>query len=82
MSGPTPVEKDAKAAGIPLTVVQDASSEEGMAIYISPEREAAALRKFDRWLVPVAFAFLVLSSLDRNNVGLPATLHCPSTLFC
>ncbi|KAL4899314.1 major facilitator superfamily domain-containing protein [Aspergillus multicolor] len=31
--------------------------------------ERAALRKFDKWLVPVAFIFLVLSSLDRNNIG-------------
>ncbi|KAL2815241.1 major facilitator superfamily domain-containing protein [Aspergillus cavernicola] len=33
------------------------------------EREKAALRKFDKWLVPVAFIFLVLCSLDRNNIG-------------
>lgn len=39
-------------------------------IYIDPEKEKAALRKFDKWLVPLAFIFLVLSSLDRNNVGL------------
>ena len=38
-------------------------------IYIDPEKEKAALRKFDKWLVPVAFIFLVLSSLDRNNVS-------------
>ena len=39
-------------------------------IYIDPLREKAALRKFDKWLVPVAFSFLVLSSLDRNTVSL------------
>ncbi|KAL4965444.1 major facilitator superfamily domain-containing protein [Aspergillus stella-maris] len=38
-------------------------------IYIHPEKEKAALKKFDKWLVPVAFIFLVLSSLDRNNIG-------------
>lgn len=38
-------------------------------IYIDPEKEKAALRKFDKWLIPVAFIFLVLSSLDRNNVS-------------
>ncbi|KAF2015363.1 MFS general substrate transporter [Aaosphaeria arxii CBS 175.79] len=38
-------------------------------IYVDPEKEKAALRKFDKWLVPVAFVFLVLSSLDRNNIG-------------
>lgn len=38
------------------------------AIYIDPEKEAAALKKFDKFLLPVAFLFLVLSSLDRSNV--------------
>ena len=38
-------------------------------IYIDPELEKAALRKFDKWLLPVAFTFLVLSSLDRSNVS-------------
>jgi hypothetical protein len=44
------------------------SSENEEIIFIEPEKEKAALRKFDIWLVPVAFAFLVLSSLDRSNV--------------
>lgn len=43
-------------------------SENEEIIFIDPEREKAALRKFDIWLVPVAFTFLVLSSLDRSNV--------------
>lgn len=43
MSDPTPIEKNTKPADIPVTIVQDGSSEEGMTIYISPEREAAAL---------------------------------------
>jgi hypothetical protein len=38
-------------------------------IYIDPEKEKAALKKFDKYLVPVAFVFMVLSSLDRNNVS-------------
>jgi hypothetical protein len=38
-------------------------------IYIDPEKEKAALKKFDKWLVPVAFIFMVLSSLVRNNVS-------------
>jgi hypothetical protein len=62
------IDKEIKVPDAPVTAIQDASSEEGMTIHIDPEKEAAALRKFDRWLVPVAFAFLVLSSLDRNNV--------------
>ena len=56
-------------------VVLDASSktsepsETAVDIYIDPEIEKAALRKFDKWLLPVAFTFLVLSSLDRSNVS-------------
>lgn len=42
-------------------------------IYIDPEKEKAALKKFDKWLLPVAFVFLVLSSLDRNNVSSTCT---------
>jgi hypothetical protein len=39
------------------------------AIYIEPEKEAAARRKFDKFLVPVSLIFIILSALDRNNVG-------------
>lgn len=46
----------------------DSPTELVSGIYVDPEKEKAALRKFDKWLVPVAFCFLVLSSLDRNNV--------------
>jgi hypothetical protein len=38
-------------------------------IYIEPEKEAAAQRKFDKYLVPVSLIFIILSSLDRNNVS-------------
>ncbi|SPO06473.1 related to allantoate transport protein [Cephalotrichum gorgonifer] len=38
-------------------------------IQIDPEVEKAALRKFDKYLLPVAFIFLLLSSLDRTNIG-------------
>jgi hypothetical protein len=38
------------------------------AIYVDPEKERSALRKFDKYVVPVSVIFLVLSSLDRNNV--------------
>jgi hypothetical protein len=37
-------------------------------IFIDPGKEAAALHKFDKFFVPVAFIFLVLSALDRSNV--------------
>ncbi|OAA56732.1 hypothetical protein SPI_07739 [Niveomyces insectorum RCEF 264] len=49
----------------PLGVPSDATE----TFYIDPAKERAALRKFEFWLVPVAFSFLVLSSLDRNNVS-------------
>ncbi|KIM99824.1 hypothetical protein OIDMADRAFT_126093 [Oidiodendron maius Zn] len=38
-------------------------------IYIEPEKEAAVRRKFDKYLVPVSLLFIVLSALDRNNLG-------------
>lgn len=38
-------------------------------IYIEPEKEAAARKKFDKYLVPVSLIFIVLSSLDRNSVS-------------
>lgn len=38
-------------------------------IHIDPEKEAAAIRKFDIFLLPVSVIFLVLSTLDRNNVS-------------
>lgn len=48
----------------------DVESTEVLAgIYVDPEKEKAALRKFDKWLVPTAFVFMVLSSMDRNNVS-------------
>ena len=37
-------------------------------IYIDPEKEKAALRKFDRYVVPASFVFMVLCALDRSNV--------------
>jgi hypothetical protein len=38
-------------------------------IYIDPAREAAVRRKFDIYVVPVSVIYLVLSTLDRNNVS-------------
>ena len=37
-------------------------------IYIDPAKEAAALHRFDKFFLPAAFLFLVLSALDRSNV--------------
>ncbi|KAK5125287.1 hypothetical protein LTR85_000963 [Meristemomyces frigidus] len=48
----------------------DYSSEvAGPVIYVDPVKEAAARRKFDKYVVPVSVIFLVLSTLDRNNLG-------------
>jgi hypothetical protein len=38
-------------------------------IYIDPAKEAACRAKFDKYVVPVSIIFLVLSTLDRNNVS-------------
>ncbi|KAF6831054.1 major facilitator superfamily transporter [Colletotrichum plurivorum] len=44
-------------------------SPDAEAVQIDPIIEKAALRKFDKFLLPVAFLFLLLSSLDRSNIG-------------
>jgi len=41
----------------------------GTVLEIDPKKEAAALRKFDKYVLPVSVIFLVLSTLDRNNVS-------------
>ncbi|OJJ42499.1 hypothetical protein ASPZODRAFT_105236 [Penicilliopsis zonata CBS 506.65] len=41
----------------------------GSLIEIDPVKEAAARRKFDLYVLPVSVIFLVLSSIDRNNLG-------------
>lgn len=58
-----------KVSVVNTKVSNDNSSEvAGSMIRIDPEKEAAALRKFDIYLLPVSVVFLVLSALDRNNV--------------
>ncbi|EGP91125.1 uncharacterized protein MYCGRDRAFT_89155 [Zymoseptoria tritici IPO323] len=44
-------------------------SEAGPVIYIDPAKEAACRKKFDTYLVPISVIYLVLSTLDRNNIG-------------
>lgn len=39
-------------------------------IYIDPEKEKAVLRKFDKFLLPQAFVFILLNYLDRSNLGM------------
>jgi hypothetical protein len=58
MDNTTPVDVDSDAGGI--TVILDEE----------PEMEKAAFKKFDRYVLPVSVIFMVLSSLDRNNVRL------------
>lgn len=38
-------------------------------IYIDPAAEKAVLRKFDKFLLPQAFLFILLNYLDRSNLG-------------
>lgn len=38
-------------------------------IDIDPEKEKAALRKFDKYILPQAFIFILLNYLDRSNLG-------------
>lgn len=53
-----------------------AASPEPIIIYADSDVEKAALRKFDKVLITMAFVFLLLSSLDRSNVRLgPVSPH-------
>ena len=66
----TSIEKMAKE-----TVIDDKASSEDQGlgtvttVSIDPAREAAVRRKFDIYVVPVSVIYLVLSTLDRNNVS-------------
>lgn len=55
----------------------DYSTGESEIIYIDPAKEAAAMRRFDMTVFPVSIVFLVLSTLDRNNVS---DVHTPRLL--
>lgn len=62
--------EDTKATIVDTEVgIDTQSNEAGSSIYIDPEKEAAARRKFDKYLVPVSLIFIILSALDRNNVS-------------
>jgi len=50
-------------------------------IYIDPKKEAACRAKFDKYVVPVSVIFLVLSTLDRNNVSEAFVPRMPHTLI-
>jgi hypothetical protein len=38
-------------------------------IFIEPEKERAVIKKFDKYLLPQAFLFILLNYLDRSNLG-------------
>jgi hypothetical protein len=38
-------------------------------IYIDPEKEKSVLNKFDKYVLPQAFLFILLNYLDRSNLG-------------
>ncbi|ERT00485.1 hypothetical protein HMPREF1624_03858 [Sporothrix schenckii ATCC 58251] len=61
---------DKKTATVDTEAVVDIRSDDATpVVYVDPEKEASARRKFDTYLVPVSLIFIVLSALDRNNVG-------------
>jgi hypothetical protein len=65
------VDKEQKLPETATSAV-DADSDAGtthQVIYIDPEKEKAAFRRFDLFVFPVSVIFMVLSSLDRNNVS-------------
>ena len=65
-----PMEKMTKPLVVDTKNPDDCVSEVASSVtYIEPEKEAAARRKFDKYLVPVSLIFIVLSALDRNNVS-------------
>ena len=71
---------DMKPAVVDINEPVDSCSEIGQVssvIYIDPEKEAAARRKFDKYVVPVSVIFLVLSTLDRNNVSEALVMKAP-----
>jgi hypothetical protein len=54
---------------IPIYSCSESSASSISVIYIKPEKEAAARRKFDKYFVPVSLIFIILSALDRNSVS-------------
>jgi hypothetical protein len=62
-------EKMVKNAAFDTSTVEDHAVGTTTTIYIDPAREAAVRRKFDIYVVPVSVIYLVMSTLDRNNVS-------------
>lgn len=76
----TNMEKVDKDTVVHTTPAEDHEIGTTTTIYIDPAREAAVRRKFDIYVVPVSVIYLVMSTLDRNNVSMPLKLlicyHC------
>jgi MFS family permease len=62
------VKSDASSIGSCVADTQ-ATAETAETIYIDPEKEKAVLRKFDKYVLPQAFVFILLNYLDRSNLG-------------
>ncbi|CAK7207489.1 hypothetical protein SEUCBS139899_010299 [Sporothrix eucalyptigena] len=70
MESETAKEVDVKTMAVtPAAMSEDCAEGDSSVIYIDPAKEAAALAKFDKTVLPVSMIFLILSSLDRNNLG-------------
>lgn len=69
----TAPEKEEKNVSVDVaSLSQDEAAEVGSTssvIYIDPEKEKAAFKKFDKYVVPASFVFMLLCALDRNNVS-------------
>ena len=80
MASETAKEVDIKTMALnTATASEDCGEGDSSVIYIDPKNEAAALAKFDKTVLPVSMIFLILSSLDRNNVS-TAFLRAPVLL--
>lgn len=77
MDSKTAYPSEEKCGDVVDSVMSIGDHDEGSVetIYIDPAREAAARRKFDIYVVPVSVIYLVLSTLDRNNVSLISTFE-------
>lgn len=48
----------------------NANSEISQTIYIDPAAEKSVMSKFDKYILPQAFIFILLNYLDRSNLGM------------
>ncbi|CRK18593.1 hypothetical protein BN1708_012402 [Verticillium longisporum] len=68
----TTVIADEKASNLDVSSIDSgavANPQVVETIFIDPDEEKAVLRKFDKWVLPQAFVFILLNYLDRSNLG-------------